>query len=288
MYYLDPALGLWRAMELDALSRVSWTFPLLDLGCGSGLFSFMLLVPNVGESFDDYTFHYLNYKPCDTLENRERMVIGLDINYHVVNHSRRLPHYRVVMNGDARSLPFADESFATIISNCTLEHISGINQVLGEVARVLKKDGILAFTVPSSSFGNHLLGSAIMRLVGGENLRRRHIKRVNEDLAHQNILNIPEWKAGLEAAGMQLVDFLPYLPPRAELIWGILYFLSRFGIGRITISAILGRFAAILIGFKVFFPKRAWCLVLERLLQQIYIPCSAEGGGLMIVAKRED
>lgn len=287
MHYLDPGLALWRAMELDALSRLSWTFPLLDLGSGNGLFGFILLDRNVEEAFDDYTFHYLNYKPYDTSENRDRIVVGLDINYPAVNASRSLPHYRVVINGDARDLPFPDEFFASVISNCTLEHISGIDHVLGEVARVLRKGGIFAFTVPSSSFGNHLLGSAIMQFIGGEKLRRRYIERVNEHLAHWSIFSIHEWNVRLEAVGLQLVDSLYYLPPRAELIWDILYSLSRFGITGVTVGAVLGRLAAILMQAKVLFLKRAWCLVLERLLERVYVPCSTQGGGLMIIARKE-
>lgn len=63
----------------------------------------------------------------------------------------------VDLNSD--SLPFADSSFDTIISQDTFEHVRNIERTLRECHRVLKKDGILATRFNPlyySRYGAHL------------------------------------------------------------------------------------------------------------------------------------
>ena len=55
------------------------------------------------------------------------------------------------IQADARELPFADRTFAAIISNHSLEHIEGLDNALGEMGRVLAKDACLFVSVPDAS-----------------------------------------------------------------------------------------------------------------------------------------
>lgn len=45
-------------------------------------------------------------------------------------------------------LPFADHSFDMVISRFVLEHVQDLEQLLGEICRVLKPGGIFRFCVP--------------------------------------------------------------------------------------------------------------------------------------------
>lgn len=49
------------------------------------------------------------------------------------------PH---LVRGDGRYLPFAAESFDAILSIATLEHVHGVSEFLGDVARVLRPGGV--------------------------------------------------------------------------------------------------------------------------------------------------
>jgi len=51
---------------------------------------------------------------------------------------------------DGKTLPFPDRSFDTVISVQVLEHTPHPQQVVGEMARVAKKDGLVAASVPFS------------------------------------------------------------------------------------------------------------------------------------------
>ncbi|MDD5431439.1 MAG: class I SAM-dependent methyltransferase [Candidatus Omnitrophica bacterium] len=54
-----------------------------------------------------------------------------------------------VISSSAESLSFKDESFDIVYSSYTLEHIAGRSQAISEMARVLKKGGLLIATVPN-------------------------------------------------------------------------------------------------------------------------------------------
>jgi SAM-dependent methyltransferase len=53
--------------------------------------------------------------------------------------------------GDASHLPFADGSFAAVISNHSLEHFDDLEGVLREIRRVVRPDGALFVAVPDAS-----------------------------------------------------------------------------------------------------------------------------------------
>jgi SAM-dependent methyltransferase len=56
---------------------------------------------------------------------------------------------RETVVADMRSLPFADDSFPSIICSHALEHVPDPERVLAEAARVLAPDGVAVFTTPN-------------------------------------------------------------------------------------------------------------------------------------------
>jgi SAM-dependent methyltransferase len=70
-----------------------------------------------------------------------------------VRLDRDLPRARdgAFVQGDAGRLPFADESFAAVISNHSLEHFEDLEGVLREIGRVIRPGGALFVAVPDAS-----------------------------------------------------------------------------------------------------------------------------------------
>ena len=52
------------------------------------------------------------------------------------------------MSGDAYALPFADDTFDTVICSEVLEHLHAYRDAIAEIRRVLKPGGVFAATVP--------------------------------------------------------------------------------------------------------------------------------------------
>lgn len=97
--------------------------PILDAGCGTGL-------------------NLASLPPGST---------GLDLNPRNLELIRqRLPQYSAV-EGDLENMPFADESFATVLCTEVLEHVPYPEQALREIRRVLRPGGVLIGSVPARS-----------------------------------------------------------------------------------------------------------------------------------------
>lgn len=89
----------------------------LDVGCGIG-HSFELLAP--------------------------RETVGVDLDPSVLAGQRR--ETRV---GDMRSLPFAEGSFASVLSVQALEHVPDPQRAVAEARRVLRPGGVAVFVTPN-------------------------------------------------------------------------------------------------------------------------------------------
>ena len=80
---------------------------------------------------------------------RGARVIAVDFSaamLRVVRRRRTLFSRRYAVQADARSLPFADASIDVIFSNLMLPWIDNPDAAFAEVARVLRKDGLLVFS----------------------------------------------------------------------------------------------------------------------------------------------
>lgn len=104
---------------------------ILDLGCGTGYYLFLLSSLPV----------YLS-------------LTGLD------NDKKALDEARVTLKGkkikfiqgDSHNLPFKNNTFDKVVCSEVLEHLDNDEKTLKEIFRILKPDGVAVFSVPSLEF----------------------------------------------------------------------------------------------------------------------------------------
>jgi SAM-dependent methyltransferase len=89
----------------------------LDLGCGVG-----------------HSYHLL----------QPRESVGVDLDPRAVAGQARETHV-----ADMRALPFADDSFGSVLSVQSLEHVPDAERVVAEVVRVLRPGGTAVFVTPN-------------------------------------------------------------------------------------------------------------------------------------------
>jgi SAM-dependent methyltransferase len=117
--------------RLDLRDRQS----LLDLGCGAGRHAFEAMRRGATVVALD----------ADAAELKDVKAVG-----GAMFESGELPHGEGgVVNGDALTLPFPDETFDRIIAAEVVEHIPDDERALRELARVLRSGGRIAVTVPT-------------------------------------------------------------------------------------------------------------------------------------------
>ena len=107
----------------------------LDLGCGFGRHAFEAARRGaIGVALD---------------AGRDE-VLGVRATFAAMGDAGELSGdtHAVAVQGDALALPFADETFDRVICSEVLEHISDDLGAMAELARVLRRGGTMAITVP--------------------------------------------------------------------------------------------------------------------------------------------
>ena len=122
--------ALLRSVEVDFYTHLPMPSPVLDLGCGDGHFA--------------------------SVAFNRTLTIGLDPWWEPLREAQSRARYQWLTHASGATAPFADASFATIISNSVLEHIPALDPVLHEASRILKPGGWFYFCVPSPHFRRYL------------------------------------------------------------------------------------------------------------------------------------
>jgi SAM-dependent methyltransferase len=83
-------------------------------------------------------------KPYETLFTHASSYVGVDIEVSGHDHKRS----KVDFYYDGKTLPFPDGRFDAVVAFEVFEHVFNIDEVLGEVRRVLKPGGRILLTIP--------------------------------------------------------------------------------------------------------------------------------------------
>lgn len=104
---------------------------IVDLGCGTGYYLFLL--SNLGVKLN---------------------LTGFDYDGEAINEVRSSAYGKDVriVTGDLHEMPFKDKSFDKAVMSEVLEHVKDDKKVLQEVLRILKPGGILVISVPSAEY----------------------------------------------------------------------------------------------------------------------------------------
>lgn len=185
--WVAPGDALLRVTETIIWRNFHFKKPVLEIGCGDGTIS-----------------QYL-YKHLDKID------MGVDLDPTGAMATGR---YKATKKADATKLPFADRSFATVISNSTFEHIDADLQAVAEVARVLKPSGEFWVTVPTPTLKREL--QMFTSSPGA-------FEKINNRIAHYHYRSAKEWAKHFKAVGLELTGQQSYLSPAAIQTWLALF-----------------------------------------------------------------
>jgi SAM-dependent methyltransferase len=194
--------ALVRAVEAAFYLDLELAAPTLDVGCGDGHFAARTFSP-----------------PLE---------VGLDPWHGPIHEAKTYNAYRLLVEADGARAPFPDGHFASAVSNSVLEHISHIDAVLAETARVLKPGALFYFCVPNPRYLSEL---SIARILGkGYTEWFRRISRVQ----HADEPDV--WQARLEQAGFRLERWWHYFSPSAMRVleWGHYFGLPSLAAKKLT------------------------------------------------------
>jgi len=193
-FWFSPADAFLRSVEFGIWDNVEFAPPTLDIGCGDGSTS-RLLFPN------------------------RKIDIGLDLEPKAVKEARKLELYGKTVAADASKMPFAKNSFRTVVSNSTFEHIEHDQRAICEISRVLKRGGVLHFTTTTNG---------LQRLLEKLTDDKKTFERFNDRVAHFHYRSLDEWRAILKKNGLEVVRYQYYFPKSAVKTWYRLFRIQTF------------------------------------------------------------
>jgi len=171
--------------------------PILDYGCGDGFFAHTIF-------------------PKKTIDE------GLDLESSRIKEAKKLDCYKNLQTYSGTTIPFEDNHFGTIISNCVFEHIPHIKNAVKEMHRVLKKDGLLMTSVMCSTWNENLLGGSLFG--------KKYINWFNGVQHHDSLLLKEQWRKLFKTTGYEIVEESDYLYKNASQKTEIYHYLSLFSL----------------------------------------------------------
>lgn len=177
--------------------------PVLDVGCGDGHFAAAALGGTT--------------RP---------LAAGIDPSRDILREAARRGAYQLLAQASGDRLPFADSSFATVVSNSVLEHIPDVEPVLAEIARVLRPSGKLIFCVPSDHFTELLFFPQVLRSLRIESIAHAYQVYFNHIARHYHCDGPLTWQERLAHAGLQPSRCFYYFSARANHVLDLGHYLG--------------------------------------------------------------
>jgi len=249
--YLEIAplcVALWRTVEARHLSEIKLNRPILDIGCGWGEFA---------EAFG------INID------------MGIDLSASDLYAAAKGKMYKNLTLADARDLPFADNSYGSIFSISTFEHIVDTPKLLKEMHRVLKPGGTLAITMETEDVDKNTFYRPFLKKIGLKKISD-WLKWAYDTKFHRKTLpSKGKWTEDIHDAGFNIVLRRDIISPQVTKLYDI-FILTAWPAQ--LFRPFIGR-------RKVFRPK-----FIEDLLVRIFLKYVTQkekiGTNLFIVAKK--
>ena len=174
--------------------------PVLDLGCGDGLFA--------------------------SLSCKIRPTLGMDPSPPALAEAQARKAHRGLVCASATEMSLRSNSIGAIVCNSVMEHIPDLDEALRECRRVLKPHGRLIITSPSERFGEMLLGTRLLSSLGFRQAAAGYARWFNAHSFHYHTLSMEEWRRRLDEAGFHIREGWHYLDAASHATFDLMHYLS--------------------------------------------------------------
>lgn len=276
LYWLRPETALWRTLDCILLTKYNFEGPILDVGCGDGLFSFTLAGGEIGQDFDtflqvkDMEKFYANADIYDSYDDSKKPVIvkkpkykistGFDHKQNLLSKARDLGLYEELILGDANKEVKIPRKYKTIFSNI-LYWLDNYKNTLSDLSRLLDEDGKLLICVPSETFPEYSFYTQLFQKSKNQEWswlslidRGRHSGNMKISRTYEN------WIADFDSCGLKVNSYHRYLSKEFLYIWDI---------GLRPLSPVLIEMANLLNNENRLQIKKKWIEILFPLLKPL-------------------
>ncbi len=181
--YAPTALAIKECVRLNALRGLDCPGPILDVGCGDGLFA--------------------------TLAFGGREVWGIDIDGNEGRRAQASQAYSHVILADVTQARLPEAFFGSCVANCSLEHVPDIDAAGRTILRALKPGGIFYTFVPAREWADSLLTAQALRKLGLGSLADTVTETINSVFKHRHLEDAAGWARIFENAGFEVTRVDP-------------------------------------------------------------------------------
>ena len=183
--HTPAALCIKECARLTALRRYACPAPILDVGCGDGLFASI--------AFSDAE------------------VWGIDIDAKEGRWAAASQAYSQVVLGDVTQAKLPESFFQTCVANCSLEHVPRIDLAMKTIYQSLKPGGRVLMFVPNKEWAQHLTSYRVLEAIGAGGLAKTLQQGIDTFFRHEHLYDEAGWRKVLVDGGFEVEAMEPVL-----------------------------------------------------------------------------
>jgi SAM-dependent methyltransferase len=201
--YAPTALCIKECARLSVLRKFDCPEPILDVGCGDGLFA--------------------------QIAFSGREIWGIDIDASEGRHAHKRATYSQIILGDVTAAQIPNGFFKSCIANCSLEHVPRVGDALSNICRSLRPGAEAFLFVPNKDWASHMLVPRALRALGVTSLAKALQQKIDSIFVHHHLYDQEGWRRLSEKAGFEVVSIEPVLSTATTVAFELLLLPSLLG-----------------------------------------------------------
>ena len=183
--HTPTALCIKECARLSVIRRYACPGPILDVGCGDGLFARIAFA--------------------------DAEVWGIDIDAAEGRWAAASQAYAQVVLGDVTRASLPQSFFATCVANCSLEHVPRIDLALKNILNSLRPGGTAYLFVPNLEWASHLKSARLSKMFGVPALGTYIQGAIDRQFRHHHLYDAEGWREVVAASGLRVTEVEPVL-----------------------------------------------------------------------------
>lgn len=201
--FAPSALALRECLRLRAVRKYELQPPILDIGCGDGLFA-ALAYPG-------------------------KQIWGIDVNLTEIRRAQSTAAYNALICGSITNVALPNGFFRGAIANCSLEHVPDLDQALANVHRALCPRADFILIVPTPNWTRLLAIPELLREHGLRGLADAYGRALDKIFYHVHLYDGGEWTRRLESVGFEVRSVETLTSRRSSWVFDALLYPSALG-----------------------------------------------------------
>jgi SAM-dependent methyltransferase len=181
--YVPTALAIKECVRLAAMRGLESPGPILDVGCGDGVFA--------------------------RLAFRGAEVWGIDIDANETRRAQSSQVYSQIVLGDVTTAKLPDNFFGSCVANCSLEHVPDLGAAARTIYAALKPGGVFYSFLPARDWADYLITPRALEKAGLQPLGKSLTEGINSVFRHHHLEDADGWRRWFADAGFVVDDVRP-------------------------------------------------------------------------------